>query len=338
MAVSSKPGPSLVAARRDSSGPESWGSRRWHADGARRFPRRDQFDDLSALFRELGDGYRPSVPLLGVGDTVVTIGSCFASHIREVLTRVGFSSGSVWVPSGLNNTFAILDFVSWCIDGRQTASGYRYDLDDEGGIIEWQPDEERISYRPYFADAGALIFTIGLAEVWQDRATGEVFWRGVPEHVFDAERHQFRLSSVDENVSNLRQIVEVVRRANENAPIIFTLSPVPLSATFRPIACMTADCVSKSILRVALDQVDSSGMPSVYYWPSFEMVRWTGGHLDQATYAEPSKPGNSMRHPADFVVDHVVDAFVEAFYTPQTHALFREREQQGRQRVVEGSI
>jgi len=84
-----------------------------------------------------------------------------------------------------------------------------------------------------------------------------VFWRGVPKDVYDEKRHVFRLTTVDENADNLTRLVEVVRQVNPTAPIILTLSPVPLLATFREISCLTADCVSKSVLRVALDQVMS---------------------------------------------------------------------------------
>ena len=43
-----------------------------------------------------------------------------------------------------------------------------------GEIKEWTPEHKRKAYADAFASAGAFVFTIGLAEVWQDRETGGV--------------------------------------------------------------------------------------------------------------------------------------------------------------------
>ena len=48
---------------------------------------------------------------------------------------------------------------------------------------------------------------------------------------------------------------QMIRKNNKNASIIFTLSPVPLKATFRNMSCTVANSVSKAILRVALDEI-----------------------------------------------------------------------------------
>jgi len=44
--------------------------------------------------------------------------------------------------------------------------------------------------------------------------------------------------------------------------------------------------VSKSILRVALDKLMSSGLPDVYYWSSFEIVRSLRPHLSYTLFGE----------------------------------------------------
>ena len=237
-------------------------------------------------------GWAPKEPLLGIDDSVYTLGSCFARELLRYLTKAGVSSKRVWIPSGLNNSFAILDFFSWCATGQETGRGFRYDRLETGEIVEWKPEGERQAYADEFAKAGAFVFTFGLAEVWEDKETGGVFWRGVPEEIFDADRHVFRLSSVEENTANIRQIIEHCRAMNPDAPVVLTLSPVPLMATFRDVSCITADAVSKSVLRVALDQVMRDGREGVYYWPSYEVVKWVGPHLDWPAYglAQPQAP------------------------------------------------
>ena len=301
-----------------------WGASRWHQEtGVFRFPddRRAFGRDLPKLIREqILPGHTPTEPLLATGDSVVTMGSCFARELRDHLSARGFASGNFWIPSGLNNTFAILDFISWCATGSDTGAGFRYDRLDDGEIRQWLPEGKRDRYERKLAEAGAFVFTFGLAEVWQDRETGGVFWRGIPEKIFDADRHVFRLTTVEENEQNIIRIVELIRSVNQDAPIVLTLSPVPLLATFRGQSCVTADAVSKSVLRVAIDLVASRGLPGVYYWPSFEVVRWAGGHCRIRRTASADR---RARHVTRYLVAEIIDAFVEAFYTPAAVAQLR---------------
>jgi GSCFA family protein len=312
-----------IAGRSDYEQLNAWPRKRWHALGANLYPSEQELfeGDLGQLIREhVITGWAPKEPLLGIDDSVYTLGSCFARELLRYLTKAGVSSKRVWIPSGLNNSFAILDFFSWCATGQETGRGFRYDRLETGEIVEWKPEGERQAYADEFAKAGAFVFTFGLAEVWEDKETGGVFWRGVPEEIFDADRHVFRLSSVEENAANISQIIEHCRALNPDAPVVLTLSPVPLMATFREVSCITADAVSKSVLRVALDQVVRDGREGVYYWPSYEVVKWVGPHLDWPAY------GLHNRKPRDVskqLVAAIIDAFVEAYYTPEAVAQLR---------------
>jgi hypothetical protein len=291
--------------------------REWYSRGARPYPldARLFYGDLRRLLdRYVLPGHTPPEPFLEATSTVITLGSCFADELRAYLREAGFASDRVAIPSGLNNTYAMLDFISWVVTGSETGSGFRYDTTSEGEIDEWKPEQQRAEMLDFLREAGAFVFTLGLAEIWEDPQTGGVFWRGVPKDMYRADRHVFRLSSVAENEQNLLQIVELIRRVNTTAPIVLTLSPVPLAATFRDISCVTADCVSKSTLRVAIDSVMAKDLEGVYYWPSFEIVRWLGPHLPWPAYGFDH--GRNSRHPTPYLVALIMDAFIESFYTP----------------------
>ena len=309
----------------------SWGRHRWHQHDVRRFPADfGAYEDVPKLFREhILPGHVPERPLLTPADTVVTLGSCFAEELREVLEKANFGSNLLWCPSGLNTTFALLDFVSWAVTGEATHRAFRYERSGRGEISEWQPAEDRAWYESQFHQGGAFVFTLGLAEVWVDRETDRVFWRGVPEHIYDENRHEFRLTTVADNVANLEEVVRLVRSVNVSAPIVLTLSPVPLLATFRPISCMTADCVSKSVLRVALDEVLAKNPEGVHYWPSFELVKWAGAAFDWRAY------GQDARHPQRYLVQCIMDAFVESYYGEAVALEFRARLRQAGNDVVQ---
>ena len=121
--------------------------------------------------------------------------------------------------------------------------------------------------------------TLGLSEVWFDNESGEALWRAVPLSLFDPERHVFRQTSVLENADNIRRIIQVIKTKKPSAKIVFTLSPVPLIATFRPIPCPVANAVSKSTLRCALDEVlRTENFSDVLYFPSYEIVTAAGAN------------------------------------------------------------
>ncbi len=256
-------------------------------------------------------GYAPPAPLLDAGAVVVTFGSCFARELRDHLASIGCASENYWVPEGLNNTFALVDFLSWCVTGEQSGTGYRYNRIADEAAEEWMPDADRAVYAQRLANADAYVLTIGVAEVWRDRETGGAFWRGVPAAAFDASRHELRLSSVDENEDNIAEIVRLIRSVNASAPIVLTLSPVPLAVTFRNRPAVAADCVSKSTLRVAIEQVIERGGAGVYYWPSFEVIRWAGSHAPWSALGENGKPWEPSRR----LVAAIVAVFVECYYT-----------------------
>ena len=145
-----------------------WAKSRWHALDVRLYPREmGIFErDIGRLIREyVVPGHAPQHPLLEATDSVVTLGSCFARELRNYLDKHGFSSETFWIPAGLHNSFAMLDFISWAVTGEETDRGFRYDRFDDGEIREWKPEEERIAYAGRLAEAGAFVFTLGLAEV-----------------------------------------------------------------------------------------------------------------------------------------------------------------------------
>jgi hypothetical protein len=309
----------------DSPWLRKYGKHGWYVPNDNPYPlAQARFEgDLATLVREaVLPGHLPATPLFQEKDVIITLGSCFARELRLFLSEAGIGSSGFWVPSGLNNTFALLDFFSWCVTGEETGRGYRYERDGSGTIEEWKPARERQAYVDAFARAGGFVFTIGLAEVWEDRDTGRVFWRGVPADIFNEERHVFRLTTVDENAENLRRLVQVIRQINSTAPVILTLSPVPLLASFRDISCLTADCVSKSVLRVAIDQVMSDRLASIFYWPSFEIVRWVGGNLPYPAFGEDGKARDVNRR----VVAAIIEAFIESYYPPAVRDRMRARQ------------
>jgi len=270
-----------------------------------------EFDEPQKIIEKyILPGFIPETPPFGKDSVLLTMGSCFAQELRNYLVEHGMRSDWLFVPPGLNNTFAVRNFVEWCLTGERSSDAYWYDESVEGGAQKWAPAAEQQEYKSVFERIDGLILTVGLAEVWYDSRTQGVFWRGVPKSLYDPEVHKCRISTVEENAANLSRIIELIHGARPGLPIVVTLSPIPLTATFEPMSCFVADCISKSTLRVAIDNVMRRKLPNVMYWPSFEIVRWLGGHSAFSMYGED---GNT-RHINRMPVRLILDSFIRHYY------------------------
>ena len=298
------------------TGPHSWvEAEPWNyaRESTRFFPRNDaELDDLAQLIERhvLAGLLPPAPPFDRRTSQLLTMGSCFAQNLRNTLAEKGLLADWLFVPPGLNNTFALRDFVDWCLRGSRASSAYWYDEHVEGGAERWEPQHEHRRYREVFEAVDGIVLTVGLAEVWVDEPSGGVFWRGVPKSLYDPARHKCRISTVAENRANLGHIVRAVRALRPDLPVVVTLSPVPLKATFGAASIMAADCVSKSTLRVAIHELMQEGHAQLHYWPSFEIVRWLGSHLQERLFGEDGNP----RHVNRRIVRLAVEGFIRHFY------------------------
>jgi hypothetical protein len=246
------------------------------------FPTAANLAEPAALYDYFLDGLVPEQPFITKEQNVLAFGSCFAEYIRLYLQEHGYAAytahrGTRVVPvihygEGLNNTFTLLQQFEWVWGNKQISEGLWIDKDKKYII----PTEEgRLATKEIFDRTDVFILTLGLSEIWYDKVTGEVFWRGITKDMYDPKRHGFRVSTVEENTQNLYKIYDFIKRNRPDAKIIVTLSPVPLYATFRDIPCTAASTVSKAILRVAADNLYTK-FPDVYYWPSYEIVNLLG--------------------------------------------------------------
>ncbi len=305
-------------------GPGSWGINKWHTENIKYFPPKiDFFKDYKKLIE---DEFLTKIDIkskLTIKSPVLTIGSCFARELRFFLNEAGLNSSNFIIPSGLNNSFAIHDFIYWVVNGKTSNIAYGYDTNIDGKIVEWTPSEELESYRNYFKKCECFVFTLGLSEVWEEKKTKKVFWRGVPEKIFEKNQFNFRLTTVEENTNNIIEIIKLIKLINKQTKIFITLSPVPLKGTFFNHSCITSDCVSKSTLRVAINESlkKIQDNDNIFYFPSFEIVKWIGPYLSLPVYgAEDS----SSRHVSRYIVINIINLFLRNFFDANSNKKFNE--------------
>jgi len=167
--------------------------------------------------------------------------------------------------------------------------------------------------RDVIEHADVFVFTLGLTECFVSRADGAVYpvAPGVSGGTYDAERYEFKNFGVSEVVADLSSFISFLRARNPACRFILTVSPVPLMATAenRHVLCSTT--YSKSVLRVACDEVERATEGLVYF-PSYEII--TGAFNRGAYFAD------DLREVKPEGVAHVMKVFMRHFAKPQTGA------------------
>jgi hypothetical protein len=151
-------------------------------------------------------------------------------------------------------------------------------------------------------NADVFIFTLGLTEAWLDKRDGAVFpvAPGVAGGVFDPSIHEFRNFTVAETVNDMLYSVDQIKAVNPDVRVLLTVSPVPLNATYEPRHVLQSTVYSKSVLRVAAQELIEA-RTFVDYFPSYEIIT--------SPQARGRYFANDMRTIEDAGVNHVMDVF-----------------------------
>lgn len=244
------------------------------------YPSDKSLERSSVVSDYFAKGWMPAERFVTQNTPIVAFGSCFAENISRYLHKAGFNvltkrDNLAYVSSmgdGMVNTFAIRQQFEWAWLGKtpQAELWHGYDASQFG-----YDEAVRLRTKALFDEAELFVITLGLSEVWYDEPTGEVFWRAVPKDKYDPARHKFRVTSHAENLENLQAIHALIRAFRPDAAVLFTVSPIPLTATFRPVTCLSANAVSKAVLRAAMDEFFRRNAPTdprLFYFPSYDIV------------------------------------------------------------------
>jgi GSCFA family len=245
--------------------------------------------------------------LLRRDDRVMSAGSCFAANIVPYLEKSGFH----YVRTETRHPLVRVPAENFGYDNFSASYGNIYTARQLRQLLyralnSWQPKEDAweidgefidpfrpgLRYRARsraefdlltrqhldcvrqaFEEATVLVFTLGLTEAWMSRADGTVFpaCPGTVAGEFDANRYAFHNMSVSDVTGDLNQFIREVRKLNSLLRIILTVSPVPLVATATGGHVLPATIYSKSVLRVAVDEVVRAN-EDVAYFPAYEIV------------------------------------------------------------------
>jgi hypothetical protein len=177
-------------------------------------------------------------------------------------------------------------------------------------LRELERDHERHfdAVRRLFRELDVFVFTLGLTEAWLSREDGAVFpsCPGTAAGEWDADRYAFKNFSTIETRADLGELIAQIRAINPNARFILTVSPVPLVATATGGHVLPATTYSKSVLRVAAQEIAET-TAGVDYFPSYEII--TGPQARGAYFAD------DLRSVTPAGVEHVMRVFARHYLT-----------------------
>jgi hypothetical protein len=236
------------------------------------------------------------------GEKIFTIGSCFARHVedelmkrqyqipvRELMGDPLFADLSTDV---LNNygTPSIANELSWAFDPAtpfvpqdhllEVKPGKFVDLHFPPVIAPatWEVATGRRKALQKLmrlsANCRVIIITLGLSEVWFDKASGYYLNDTVRPSVLRLypDRFELHVLSYQDSFEYLDKALQLLRRVNRNdIRIVLTVSPVPLAATHRAMDVIVANTYSKSMLRAVAEEICEK-YDWIDYYPSYESV------------------------------------------------------------------
>jgi hypothetical protein len=307
------------------------------ADSGYRGGRTRQFTPSKSALSTAGvelilQGWAPRQPIIDSTTRITAHGSCFAAEFTLWLGDNGFNRHGSESPYArqiptFENVWTTAQQFRWAFGGLDSANIVWIDAEKR---VYPATEEHRQAFVERLSSTDVLIMTLGLSEVWYDRVTDEPLLRRLPKEFFDAERHALKVLTAAETSHHLQQI-EAIRAAYlPNLRIVYTVSPVRLAATFRPIGALSANDVSKATLRAGLDEFlrsreDLLGC-TYFYFPAYEIAR--------DFFRDPYAPDN--RHIRPSVVSQILDVFAR-YYTslPVTGAPAFDPEDETRLHVAE---
>ena len=153
--------------------------------------------------------------------------------------------------------------------------------------------------------ADLFVFTFGLTEAWECISDGAILptCPGTIGGTFDASRYRFKNFTFGEVMADAESFISYALSKNPKMKFLFTVSPVPLTATATDEHVLSATVYSKSVLRAVCGELRSK-YQCVDYFPSYELV---ASHPMRAMYFMPN-----LRAVASEGVEIVMNTFFRA--------------------------
>lgn len=252
--------------------------------------------------------------------TILSLGSCFASNVAERLSRAKFCvtsspTGILFNPESIAATLDRFDAVARGDNGALPAAEdlaygnerwFSYDFHSDFSATDATDAlaamQEAVRHGAQaLKDAQVVIITFGTAFVFRNKQSGDVVanCHKQPQALFQRE-----MMSAEQIAT---RYISLMQGPFAGKQVIFTVSPVRHLADG-----LEQNSLSKATLRVAVDLIQKA-CPNAYYFPSYEIVM--DELRDYRFYAD------DMTHPSRMAIDYIWERFGEVAFSDKTKAL-----------------
>lgn len=259
---------------------------------------------------------------------VMLLGSCFSDNIGSRMERAMMHV--VKNPFGaLYNASSIRRAVNILTEESEIRSGELFEANGVWNSFNFHSSYSRATCEETLAvmngsihlaaehlrQCDVLFITLGTAFVYRlKNSDGRVVSNC---HKLPADCFTRSLMSVDDVAGELMESVKMLLRVNPQLRIIFTVSPI------RHISDGLSDnCLSKSILRVAIARVVRAMPDACGYFPSYEIL--IDDLRDYRFYA------SDMTHPSEVAVDYIWDVLIQTYFGEDERRLIERCERMTR--------
>lgn len=272
------------------------------------FPRGTKFLDKQeqVIANYIVGDYAPDSPPIAIDAAIACVGSCFAEEMAKSLAAQGRNVAPVFLSERWSSAFAVSHFLDFAFEGTPVPDGF---------IPKGVDASHLNSLHGSLDKAEAIIITLGLSLCWFDMTTdsmvldvpGVMALKGLSKAL---PRYTMKQTGVGENVEAIAGIIHKIRWHKPTAPIILTVSPVPLYLAVTDSPVIPANNISKAALRMAVFEFMRCRPEGVYYWPSYDIVEWL------AKYDGPrfGIGGEDLRHIDPAAVSLIMSLFSKYYF------------------------
>ena len=262
-------------------------------------------------------------PTLSYTNKLMSLGSCFSTHIGNKLKSGKFSCivnpyGVLYNPASIAKALYEIDrgrlyteedlfyfneqWHSWMHHGSFSSSNKDEALE--------QINKSLVEAHEKLKDLDVLFLTFGTAWLYELSEEEAIVsnCHKMPNTLF--ERKKMSVASI---VKLYRDLLDYLLKSNPNLKVVFSVSPI------RHIRDgMAANQLSKATLLLAIDELVNSYPNSVFYFPAYEIV--LDELRDYRFYAD------DMVHPSNIAVEYIWERFREAFFSADVLRILSECE------------
>jgi hypothetical protein len=262
----------------------------------------------------------PSPVKISYSDSVMFIGSCFASNMGSQMETGHMPvminpAGAVFNPVSVCNTLETItgkkEFLSedlHCYDGNWLSFSHYTDFSDEDPSRVLEKINSKTKEASEFLSRSKFLFvTFGTARVYILKKSGMIVsnCHKIPSSQFEA-----KLLSVDEIVGLWTKQLDKLSTHFPDLHVVFTVSPV---RHWKDGA--HGNQVSKSVLFLAIEELLKHRSAPVYF-PAYELVM--DDLRDYRFY------NDDMLHPTEQAINYIWEAFAECYLDINTLNLWKE--------------